>query len=147
MLLVILFLNLSASYSFGNCSFHRRSNAVGIHNNFAVFVSCCSANSLNKRSFGTQKTFLIGIKNCNKRHFGNIKSLTKQVNANQNIKFTKSQISNNLHSLNSVNIVVHISNFDVKSLKISGQILCHLLCKSSNKHSFFAFNSNIDFGQ
>ncbi len=41
---------------------------------------------------------------------------------------------------------MHIAHFNIKALKISGQILCHCLGKRCYKHPFFSFGADMDFG-
>ena len=41
--------------------------------------------------------------------------------------------------------MVHIAHLNIKTLKVSGQILCHFFGERCDKNSFAALNPNIDF--
>ena len=96
---------------------------VSIHNHMAFTISGRTSNGLNQTTFITQETFLISVQDSDQRNFWHVDSFTQQVNPHQDIKNTQTQISNNLCPLQSLNITVHILDFDTHFFQISTQVL------------------------
>ncbi len=79
-------------------------NSVSIHNNTAFSTPCSTAHRLYHRSLIAQKPFFISIKNCHQLYFGNIKSLTQQINPYKNIKLSYSKTPHNVYPFKCINI-------------------------------------------
>ena len=143
MLGVILCLLCTAALGLVDCKPHRASDSVGIHDDQAVCVSCCSADGLDKARFAAQKALLIGIEDGNKAHLWKVKSFSQKVYADEHIKFAEAQAADYLHTLDSVDIMVHVPALDADIAEIFGQILRHFLCQGRYKHSLLLFNAPV----
>ena len=56
------------------------------------------------------------------------------------------QISDYLHTLDRINIVMHIAYLHAELFVICRQILRHFLCKGSDKHTLALFGTLVYFG-
>ena len=74
----------------------------------AGHVTRRTTNRLNQRSGRTQEAFLIGIQNRNQGHLGQVQALTQQVNTNQHVEGAQAQLTQKLHTAQSVNVRVQV---------------------------------------
>ena len=143
MFFIISFLYFTPSCSFINCVLHRLADAICIHDNPAVLVTCSSAYSLNKRGLCTKKSLFVRIQNRNKSDFRNIQSFSKQVNADEHVEFTEAEIPNCLQSLKIIYFRMQISDFDSFISEKSRQVFCHPLGERRDEHSLSLIHSFI----
>ena len=129
-------LQSAAAFGFVHRALHRRRDAVRIQHDHAVLISCGAADGLDERGLRPEKTLLVRIENGNERHLGNVETLTQQVDADQHIVHTETQIAHQLLPLDGLNIVVHIPHLDAGGFEVIGQILRHLLGERGNEHTF-----------
>ena len=145
MLLIIGHLDFTTTSSFIHSFLHRLRNLIRIHDNVPITISGSTSNRLDKPTFITKETFLISIQNSNQTNFRNVNTLTKKVNPNKNIKDTQTQVTDNLSTLQSLNIRVHVFDLDSHFLEVIGQVLSHLLSQSCYKDTLSFFSTGIDF--
>ena len=127
MFFVIFHLDFPAAHGFPDGVFHGRCYRIGIHNDLALCVSSGTANGLNQRAFAAQESLFVCVQNGHQRHLGNIKSFPQQVNTDQHVKFTQTQIADNLHALHGIHIVMHVPHTDAHIVEKVCQILSHFL--------------------
>ena len=75
-------------------------------------MPCRAAHGLDQRTFGTQKTLLVGIENRHQRHFGNIQTFAQQVDADQHVEFAETQIADDLDALDRIDVGMQIAHLD-----------------------------------
>ena len=144
---VVFFLNRTSSLGFVNGTPHGVGNGIRIHDNMPLGISSSTTNGLNQRGFGTKEAFLIRIQNGHQRNLRNIQSLSKQVNAHQNIKLIQTHISDNGGSFQSINIGMEILNSYLCFLQILGEVLCHFFGKGCYQNLIALVGFLMDFGK
>ena len=63
-----------------------------------------AADRLNQRRFGAQKTFFVGVENRHQRNLRQVQSFAQQIDADQYVEFTASQIAQNPDALESFDV-------------------------------------------
>ena len=111
MLRVVRDLLRSAALSLANRFFHSGRALVCVHHHLAIHVSSRSPDHLDERRLASQETFLVRIKNCHEGDFGQVEAFSQQIDTDEDIKFTKAKVAQNLYALNSVDIGVQVTNF------------------------------------
>ncbi len=114
-------LDFPTTVGFTERTFHRIGHAVCIHDDLALCITRRTSDRLYERSLAAQESFLIRIQNRDKRNL-------------RYIQFSESQIADDLHSLDRVDVVVHVADFNTHIFHISGQIFCHLFGQRGNQH-------------
>src|SRR5574343_585981 len=99
-------------------------------------VTRCAADRLNQGPLGAQESLLVGVENGNQRYFGYIESLAQQVDADQDIKFTQSQVADDFYPLDRVDIRMQVANLDAVVGQKIGQILRHALGQCRHQDTF-----------
>src|SRR3989338_1309653 len=110
-LFIVSNLKLATSICFTNCFFYRSCNIICINQDFAPYVSGGAAYCLNERRLASEKSFFIGIQNCNERDFWQVQSLTQEIYTDQYIKIPTPQGGQNFDSLKRFNIAMKVCNF------------------------------------
>ena len=100
----------------------------------SLVITRSSSDGLNQRGFISEESLLIGIEYGNQRDLRNIHTLSQKIDTHQNIEYIQSQITDNLGSLQSVDIGMKIFHANAKFLHIAGQILCHSLGQCRDQH-------------
>ena len=83
----------------------------------------------------TQKSLLVGVKNGDNRYLRNVKAFSQKIDTHQDIKFTETQIVDNLNALHGINIGVKIADLYTVFRQERGKFLRHSLGKSGNQHA------------
>ena len=145
MLFIICHLDCPTAGSFIDSALHGLGHGVRIHNHMSLTVAGCPTDGLDQATLVAEETFLVCIKNCHQTNLGNVDSLAQQVNPNQNVKDTQAQVSNNLGSLQGLDIRVHVLDLDTHFLEVVRQIFRHLLGQGCDKGPLILFDTGIDF--
>ena len=136
MCVVVAFLNGASARRFVDTDLHRAGDGVGVHDDPAVLVSRGSADRLDERGCGAQKALLVRVENGDERDLGNVKSLAKQIDADENIEDAHTQVTDDLLPLHRFDGVVDILDLDALLGKVVGEILRHLDGKGGDEHLF-----------
>src|SRR5581483_7060483 len=94
---------------------------------------------------GAEKTFLVGVEDGYERDFRQIQALAEQVNADQHIKFTFTQVPKYLDALQGFDFRVHVAAFDAHLGVVLRKIFGHTLGERSDEHALFAFDALANF--
>ena len=111
MLFVVCLLQRPSSRRLLNGCLHGAGDGVTIQNDASIDISSGPTNGLHQRCLVAQKPFFVCVQHRNQRHLWQIQPLSQQVDANQDIKHTQPQISQDLHALQRVDITVQVSAF------------------------------------
>ena len=125
MFFVIGLLDLAAAVRFVDGFPHGIGDAVGVHDHTAVIVSRRPSDGLDQRAFRPQETFFIGVENEDQGNLGQVETFPQQIDADQHIVGTQTQIADDLRSFQCFHIVMKVSDFNARFLKIFRQILGH----------------------
>ena len=79
---------------------------------------------LDQRGVVAQKALLVGIENADERNLRKIEPLAQQVDADQNVKGTGSQLAQDLHPFDGIHIGMDVAHFQSGVFQVVGQILC-----------------------
>ena len=85
MSLVILHLFHSPTTGLVDGELHGGGDGVGIHDDLAIDVSGSAPCGLRETAMAAQETFLVGIEDGHEGYFGQVQTLTQQVDAHQDI--------------------------------------------------------------
>jgi len=124
-----------------HCPFHGPGDPVGIENHGPFYISGRPPTGLYKRSFRTEKTFLVCVKNSHKRNFGEVKPLTQEVDSHQHINTAQSEFPYYVHSFKGFYIGVHVRNLYPQVGVVFAEILGHPLGQGRDKDPLLSFNS------
>ena len=97
-------------------------------------ITRCTADRLDQRSRRTQEAFLVRIQDCDQRHFRDVQTLAQQVDADQHIKHIQTQITDDLGTLQRIDIRMQIFHADTDVMQIIRQILRHTLGQRGDHH-------------
>ena len=67
----------SAALCFPHRTLHGISNAIGVQNGFAAYISGSTADGLNQTALRAQEPLFIGIQNSNQRNLWNIQTFAQ----------------------------------------------------------------------
>ena len=118
---------------------------IGIHHNLALCIAGSAANCLYKRSFRAEEAFFIRVQDRNQRYLWQVETFTQQVDANQHIIHSQPKVTDQLHALNRLYVMMHIAHLNANPFQIAGQILCHFLGQRGNQNPFPACRAGINF--
>lgn len=85
MFLIILYLNTSSAIGFIEGFDHTLCEVVTVENDLTIGITCCTSDNLNKRCSRSQKSLFVRIEDNNETYFRKVYSLSKKVDAHQNI--------------------------------------------------------------
>jgi hypothetical protein len=103
-------LHLAAPFRLGHRVAHRVRHRVGVENRAAVHVPGRAAYRLNQRACGPEKAFLVRIQNGDQRDFRQIQPFAQQVDADEHIEYAQTQVAQNLHALQRVDVRVQVAH-------------------------------------
>lgn len=109
MLLVILDLLRPPALCLVNSAPHGVGNLVSIHNNLAIDITGGTTGSLRQRAVIAQEALLVGIENSHKAYLRQVKTLTQQVHAHNDVIIPFAQVIENLNSFKCIDSAVDIS--------------------------------------
>ena len=147
MFLVIGHLDGAAALCLGNGAVHAVCDLVRIHNDKALGVAGRAANGLNQAGLAAEESLFVRVKDGNQAHLGQVQTLTQEVDAHHHVDGAKAQVFDDLHSLKSIHLVVHIFDFDALLGEVIRQVLGHLLGQGGHKHPLPALDPGIDLTQ
>ena len=113
---------------------HRVGHPVCIHDDRSVDISGCPTDRLHQARLRAEEPFLVGVEDGYQRNLWKIEALAQQVDADQNVVLAQSQISENLHPLQSVDLAVQIPCPHPHFEQVVGEILGHLLGEGGHQN-------------
>ena len=75
----------------------------------------------------TEETFFVSIEDSNQRNLWQVQSLTQEIDTHKDIINTRTEVVDNLNTVQTGNITVDISRTDIVVQQVFGQLLCHSL--------------------
>jgi len=108
-------------------------------------ITGSSSDRLNQGRARTEEALLVRIEDSHQRHFGDIEPFAKQVDPDQDIEFTLTQIADELDPLDRVNIRVEIADPDPEFLIVFGQIFGHSFGQSSDQNTLIGSGPLLNF--
>ena len=136
---------LTTTFGLTNSFRHRRGDFIAVENCLTVNITRCTTNGLNQRTFGTQETFFVSVKDCHQRNFRHIQPFTQQVDTHQHVEFTQAQIADDLHTLDGINIGVQIPHPLTVFLKVIRQVFRHAFGQRGDEDAFIDHRTFTDF--
>jgi len=140
-LLVVFDLQTAATHRFADRTLHRVGDLVGVHDDLAIDVSSRTPNHLNQRGLATKEAFLVRVENRHERHLGKIETLSQQVDPNEHIELTQTQVSQDLDSFERVHLGMQIPNTQAQLEQIVGEVFGHLLRQRRDQHALIKFSA------
>jgi len=125
--------------------YHRWRKVVSIQGNFAIRISSCSTDILNKRRRRSQKSFLICIQNCNKPDFRKIDTFSQKIYTHQNINFSGFEFFDNLPTVHRINLAMKIVCFVSLGQHEIRDLFTRSLGKRKDKYSISCCYSSVYF--
>ena len=114
---------------------HRPRDFIRIENDAAVDVARGAPDRLHERRFRTQKTFLVGIEDCDQSTFRNIQPFAQQIDADENVESAKAQIADDLDALQGVDVRMHVTHANAVLMQIFGEVFGHALGQDSDERA------------
>src|SRR4051794_35415005 len=90
---------------------------------------------LQQRRFATQEAFLIGIQDAHQAHLGKVKAFAQQVDAYQDVEVAGSQRTQNLNTLDGVDLTVQVPYLEVEIAKVVGEVLSGALRERGHENA------------
>ena len=144
---VELLLNGTATCRFVDGILHGRRYRIAVQDHLAFGISRRAADGLDQRALAAQEAFFIGIQNGYQRNLRQVQTLAQQVDAYQHLKLAQTQVTNQFHSLDGLDIMVHIPHLDAFLLQIIGQVLCHPFGQGGDQHTLVLLLPQTDLVQ
>ncbi len=113
---------------------HAVGNLVGIHDYFAIDISGGAACSLRQTPVIAQEAFLVGIEYGHKTHLRQVESFAQEIDSYEHIVKSLTEIIENAHSFESVDIAVDVRAVDAPFLKVTVEFLGHSLGEGGDKN-------------
>ena len=136
MLLVVFALDRPTTIRFADRSLHRASDAIGVEDGPPVQMARRATNGLDQGAITAQKAFLVGIKDRHQRDLWHVEPFAQQVDPDQHIELAESQPAHDFHTLDGVNVRMHVAHPNTHLLQIIGKILRHALGERRDQHAF-----------
>ena len=112
-----------------------------------MLIPCSPSDRLQETAFVAKETLAVRIKNRHQTHFGDVKTLTKQIDADDDIDVAVSKSVDDLRALNGVDLGVKVVGFDPHPIEVSGDLLSELDGHDRDQTTLLALNACIDFGE
>ena len=135
MLGVVFDLQLAPALGFVDRDAHGVGDPIRVHVDPTVGVARGSPDRLNQRARAAQETFLVRVQDRDQADFRQVEPLAQQVDADQHVELTGSQIAQNLHALEGVDVGVQVAHPDPELRVVLGQLLGHALGQGSDQHA------------
>ena len=119
-LFVVALLFLPSTLGLANGFGHGGGDLIAVEDGLAVDVARRAADGLDQRAFRTQEALFIRIQDRHQRHLRHIQPLTQQVDPHQHVKLAKTQVADDFHALDGVDIRVQIAHALAVLLKVLG---------------------------
>ena len=113
----------------------------------AFTITGSTTNGLNQSAFITEEAFLISIENGHQTNFWYVYPFPKEVDSDQDIKDSQTQITDNFCPLQGLNVRVHVFDLDAHFLEVVRQVFRHLLGQRRDKGPLSTFHTRIDLTQ
>lgn len=143
---IVLMLNGSSSFGFVDGGFHGRGDGIGVENNGAVSVASGSSDGLYEAASAAKEAFFVGVKDGDQGDFGDVEAFAKKVNADEDIKEPFSEVANEVHAFDGMDIGMEVLNADVEFLKVVSEVFRHTFGKSGDEDAFVALCASDDLG-
>ena len=98
-------------------------------------------------ALGAQEPLLVGVEDRDQRHLGNVEALAQQVDAHQHVELAQSQVADDLHPLDRVDVGVQVADLDAVLVEVVGEVLGHPLGQRGDQHALAAARRAGDLGQ
>ena len=142
MFLIVFQLFVASAIGFVDGELHAFSNGVGIHDDASVHVAGSTAGGLRQRTMTTQESFLVGIEDGHQRHFWQVETFAKQVDANEHIEQSGSQVGHDFHTVEGGHVGMNVVGPHIVVQEIRREFLGHALGKRGHQHALIAFGSD-----
>ena len=123
---------------------HGRGDLVGIENDHALGVSGRAADGLDEGGLRAEKALLVGVQDGDQGDFRQVQALPQEVDAHQHVEVPQTQVPDDLHALDGVDVVVHISHTDACALQIVGQVLGHFFGQGRDQDALLPGSAGVD---
>ena len=100
-----------------------------------------SAYGLDHRALTAQKSFLVGVDDRHERNLRQVKPFAQQIDAHEHVKFAETQIAQDLHTLQRLDLRMQIARCDACVHQIICEILRHALGQRCHEHTLVAHNA------
>ena len=144
MSLVVLNLLGPATQGLVNGQLHGSGDGVGIHDDLAVYVSCCTARRLRQTAVVAQESLLVSIEDGHERYLGQVEALAQQVHTHQYVVDTLSQVGEDFHAVEGRYITVDIGCGDMMVKQIAAEFLGHALGQGGHEYTFAPMTAGED---
>ena len=143
-LLIIAHLFHASPHGLVNRALHALGDGVRIHDDLAIHITCRTSCRLRKTSVTTKESLLVCIEDSDQRHLRQVESLSQEVHADQHVIVARTQVVDNLDTVQSRHVAVDISRFYLMPHEIIRQLLRHPLRERSNKNALPPFDTDGD---
>ena len=106
MLHIVGHLFRASSFGLVDGALHGVCDFVGIHYYFAVHISCGTPCGLCQRSVVAQKSLFVGVENGHEAYLRQVETFSEQVDADEYVVDTLTQIFENAYAFQGVDIAV-----------------------------------------
>ena len=145
MFFIICHLHFTSSLRLIQCCTHGICDRICVHDNMPFCITGRTADRLDQRRLGTQKSFFIRVQDRNQCDLRNIQSFPQKINADQNIEYVQAHISHDLCTFQCINIRMQIPHTYSQLTHIVGKIFCHTLGQRCYQYFMFIGNLFIHF--
>ena len=110
MCLVVLILDRAAALRLVDGTLHRPCNDIAVHDDVSARIACGAPDGLDERCIRAQKALLVRIEDGNERYLGHIQSLAQQVDADEHVELARSQVVDDLRTLDGRDVRVEVAH-------------------------------------
>ncbi|SKN44767.1 Uncharacterised protein [Mycobacteroides abscessus subsp. massiliense] len=135
----------AAAFGFVDGGFHGIGDFVGVQDGDAVHVAGGAAYGLNQAAVGAQEAFFVSVEDGDEGDFGDVEAFAQEVDADEYVKQSEPQISNDFNALYGVNVAMQVAHFDAEFAVIVGELLRHAFGEGGNEYAFAFLDAVVDF--
>ncbi len=122
---IISGLQLSSSCGFIESFFYGSCNNISVKNGPALYIAGCPSHGLDQGGLGPEETLPVSVHNRYQRHLRNVQALAQEVDPHQDIEDPESQVPDDLHPLQGLNVGMKVADPYPQLLEVARQILGH----------------------
>ena len=138
---------LAATRGLVDGTLHGAGDLVGVQDGLAFQVAGRAPDGLDQAALGAQEALLVGIQNGHQRHLGNVQPLAQQVDAHQHIEDAQSQVTDDLDTLDRVDVGMQVAHPHLVIGQEVGEILGHALGERGDQYPMPPGHPGRDLGE
>ncbi len=134
-LLVVGLLDGAAAVAFVDEAADGFRHDVAEEHALAVHVPRGAARRLDEARFVAQEAFLVGVQDADERDFRQVETFAQQVDAHEDVHLARSQLAQDFHALDGVDVRVDVFDFEADVAQVVRQVFRRALGEGGDEHA------------